>query len=180
MANYKGGQGNKSQTFESKQLDKFVKEASIEVVKEINKKYQRKLRHLSSMSHPALGKTKKNKSRRIVPDLGLILDENNNVILSGDGKRQWIGGNATQRLGDALYFLRNYINPDMSFLIFGIGYVKEDGPLYNTLLKYHYDGNGGFNEFIPRKNNIFLKDSFTKNEIKTIIKESIINHLQLN
>jgi hypothetical protein len=180
MANYKGGGGYASQTKQSKQLDEDVKKCAIEVVKEINKQYMRKLRHISSLSHPSLGKSKNNEDRKIMPDMGLILDENDNVIFSGDGKRQWIGGNATQRLGDVLYFLREYINPNVSFILFGCGYIEKDGPLYNTLLKYHYDGRGGYNEFIPTKTNVFLKESFTKSEIKNIIKDSLIQHLNLS
>lgn len=178
MSNKKGGYGKVATTKKSRATDLVVKTVFPEAVKEINQEYCRELTHVTKFSSEFFGKTSKGQNKGLQPDGGCILDESRTVIMCGEAKYNGKGGNAIERWFYNSFRLR-VLFPDISYLTFGSGDVSEFSPMRGTLYVAHHGDFGSFDKFTPCKNSAFLKESWSHDEVKMIVKNSLIELLGL-
>lgn len=171
--------GSVATTKESKNTDNATKVGTKLAVQEINDIYGLELKHVYRKSHPGLGKTvKRGKDCSVHPDGGFVFD-GDEMIMATEAKKNSDKGNAIERWYHKVFVVRKFFNNQVSFVTFASGDVSEVSPIYTKLYPAHSDGDGSVNEFTPNKNSLFLRDEWTPEEVKEIVKESLIKALNL-
>jgi hypothetical protein len=171
--------GSVANTNDCKKTDKATKIGAKLAVQEINEIYGLELKHKTKMSHSSLGKTPKRlQNCSIAPDGGFVLD-GDVVILVSEAKDNKDSGNAIERWYHKLFVVRKFFNKEVSFVTFASGDIRETSPIYTKLYPAHSEGDGSINSFTVNKNSLFLKEEWTVEEVKEIVKESLIKALNL-
>ena len=163
MANKRGGKGSVASTEESIYLDTLLKETSQEVSKNnlhIDFSSQVRFDDLDG-----LGTIK-----YILPDGGAFYI-GNKLIAVFEAKKQGSKGNAIERWYKNNIWCREFINPEVSYITICSGYVEQDGPLYRILYPFHSGSKGSVNKFTKGKNSVFFKESWTRDEVKSIMQQ---------
>ena len=159
MSNSKGGQGKVATTDNSRATDGLVKEVAINIAKTHKVKFSNII--YTGEITPKGGK------KKILPDGGAFYI-NNKLTIVFEAKYQQKKGNAIERWYKNNYISR-IINPDVSYITIGAGYIKEDGGLYQGLSIAHTEDRGAIGKFVKGKNSLFLKESWSDKDITSLM-----------
>jgi hypothetical protein len=171
--------GKVATTPRSKETDNATRVGTALAVKEINDLYGLELTHFYRRSHPGLGKTvKKGSDCAIQPDGGFVYD-GDVLVMTTEAKNNKESGNAIERWYHKVFVVRKFFNKDASFVTFAAGVITEVSPIYTKLHPAHSGDDGSINVFTPNKNSLFLREVWTTEEVKEIVKESLIKALNL-
>lgn len=180
----RGGHGNVATTEGSKSTDGIVRRAFPIAVQEIKKEYGVELFHTKTLTSTDFAPTPSGKIGSAKGDGGYVwylLNGNKVLLLAGEAKHQGPGGNAGERWYYNPSRIRTWVEPTVRFLTFCTGYVKENGPLYRTMFPLHHGKTGSINKFSvePGTNSVFLRETFTQEEVVSIVKQSLLQLLGL-
>jgi hypothetical protein len=176
MSNHRGGRGDRATTQQSKSTEQSIRK----VCKDLAKKHG--LVHKPSYSHSDFGTTPSGRPGCIQPDGGFFLDNRGNFILAVEAKHQGPRGNAIERWYKNHYCLRKYI-PKISYLTFGSGCISlEEGRFrpFRSLVPAHIGNSGKIGSFSPQGNSLFLKESWTEEEVLSIVEKSLLIAMRLS
>ena len=159
MSNSKGGQGRVATTAKSRATDGLVKEVAATVAKTHKVKFSNII-YTGEL-------TPKGRKKKILPDGGAFY-VNGKLAIVFEAKYQQKRGNAIERWYKNNYISR-IINPDVSYVTIGAGYISEDGGLYQGLSIAHSKDKGAVGKFEKSKNSLFLKESWNREDLVSLM-----------
>jgi hypothetical protein len=166
MANKRGGKGSVASTAESIYLDTLLKERSQLVAKQNNRfRFSTKVE---------FNDTEMGTISYILPDGGAFYI-GDKLLAVFEAKKQGNRGNAIERWYKNNTWCR-LLNPEVSYITFCSGYVKEDGPLYRILYPVHNGELGSVGKFTKGKNSVYFKETWTPEEVEGIMHD-ILNEI---
>lgn len=161
MSNSKGGHGRTATTKASRATDGLVKEVAAKIANTFQVKFNTKI----YTGEP----TAKGRKKKILPDGGAYYI-NGKLALVVEAKYQQKNGNAIERWYKNMYITR-LINPDVSYVTLGAGYIKEDGSIYQTLSISHTGEEGAIGKFAKGKNSLYLKETWNEEEVTSLLSD---------